>query len=241
MASTTTTRFALPLEIVLMILEILHGDYYKNLFASLLVDKTWNQLATQVLYKDLYLDPDSIEYYIRPAQRRSSECTRSITAYVRIDERDYLINRLRPHLSTAHTLLSFSFLGDIETVDGSDSQGVVELAKLLEALPLSVQYLEIRVDYRISSPEYQHGHLCPILSKILPRLRGLRLEAIPICPCWFNNLQERCQHLENITIQSLDNKMQYNCAQMDPVRFRYRDNSATNHFLAGARRSVEAG
>ena len=39
MASTTTTPFALPPEIVLMILEVLHHDSYETLLASLYVDK----------------------------------------------------------------------------------------------------------------------------------------------------------------------------------------------------------
>ncbi|KAK5095516.1 hypothetical protein LTR70_003440 [Exophiala xenobiotica] len=240
MASTTTTSFALPPEIVLLILEVLHHDSYKTLLASLYVDKTWSQLATQVLYRDLSLCPTSTRYFTNTAHREHLECSLSITVDIGVDNEGYLINRLRPHLSAMHNLLSFSFLGSFDGDNDTESQGMVELVRLLEALPISVQYLELLVPYRLSSPKYHHGHLCPLLSRILPRLRGLRLESTTICRSLFESLQENCQHLKDITIQSITgNFIQHKCT--DSERLLYQDYSAINNLLAAARRSVEAG
>lgn len=197
------------------ILEVLHDDDRKTFSASLLVDKTWNQLATKVLYKDICLDSTSMIYFTRPTQRRHLKCPRSITINARVEFDGYSINSLRPHLSAMHNLLSFSFDGCFTEENDAESRCVVELAKILEALPLSVQYLELCVPYRFASPEYHHSRLFPVLSKTLPRLRGLRLECMTICPSLLESLQESCQQLESITIESLENRIQHSCADSD--------------------------
>jgi len=243
MASNAPFSFILlPLEIMTMIFEVLHNDNYKDILASLLVDKMCNKLATQVLYKDLHLSPTSIQFFTRPAQRGHSGHSRSLTAEVEVDNDVGRIQRLRAHVSAMHNLLSFSFsfLNHLNEDYDEVAQPVVELGVLLEALPHSVQYLELHVPHDLSPPKYQHGHLCPILSAILPRLRGLRLESTTICTSLFKSLQENCQHLTDITIQDHHDMTKHNCTDSD-LGYSAIDNRNTNQFLAAAQRSVEAG
>lgn len=243
MASNAPLSFVLlPPEIVTMIFEVLHNDNYKDILASLLVDKTCNNLATQVLYKDLHLSPTSIQYFTKPAQRRYSGYSRSLTVEVEADNDVGRIRRLRAHVSAMHNLLSFSFsfLRHFYEDDDKVAQPVVELGVLLEALPHSVQYLELYVVHIPNPPKYHHGHLCPILSAILPRLRGLRLESTTICTSLFKSLQENCQHLTDITIQDYRGMTYHNCIDSGPG-YSVIDTRNTNQFLAAAQRSVEAG
>lgn len=247
-------------EVLVIILQYLYNERPGTFSACLRVCQDWHKLALPIAWKDIYLhDLEAQQFVDNVTSKSNLEFVHSVTANiakpVNVAQKLRMIVALGQRLQDMPKLISFScttsFPGswqeslgtdsDLSTAPCTTADGRRELIFVLRNLPDTVQYLELsgynfEHRYRLNA---QH-HICSAIARVLPQLKGLRLDDMRLCPKLFQTVQKHCPILESISINDRTRVTRCDCETNEKSDRRDLDDTIDD-VLDAARSVVDAG
>lgn len=172
-----------PEDIIeVMMKELFYTDFdsFVNCLSSC---KQWHNIGHLIPWLNIRVDETNIDLVREALSRAEEEHIRSITLFLyELDSFEAVsISRFLVRMAKLPNLESTSVTGSFRDHEDGPGLALNRLCAVLEAIPNTVRYLELR-DFGLCDGRLNHdNHTCLAIRRLLPQLKALRLNSSRCC------------------------------------------------------------